>query len=464
MAHPISKRTGVIFILIGVLGITASLLFLFQDETTTKQPDIANTNNSGQTNPDSTIIPNYNNTGENNNNQNSNSITIITWEQKIINILIPWFMFNDDFIQLSKQIEQNQSIKTNFQTIVDIKEYKQLVQQQLSGYSDIDLIMIPTTWLESFKNYNKAINIQEQFWLATFVHPIFAETLNSPYNFIPHSIDPPITIINKQANIIKKISREILFDYLNLQWNTKEYKIPILRWFDQNDIKLLQRWWETFPFYFDILYQTIFQLTSGNNTKELQNFISVSSNDLPQARSFLTFKQNHAKINKRVANCSVFPWVCLLAYQYGDIKLWYLSDIAIWYKYFPKTKFKPTDTTISNFPVSAHSYTVKWRWFIVHPETSKDYAIQKFIQAYVKTSTTQSLSLWEHTLSAYMSVYNLQKDQEIYSNIMPFEQYFNIDITSLDTQSQFIQQTNVVNFIKKELTPQAFLGTFKRNR
>jgi len=455
-----NKKTWIIFLIIGTLGVTVSLIYLFSwtnnNSSTPKDTNIEQITTTKQKNlPKSSEV------------QNPKSSEIsINLQEPSITVLLPDMFFNEDFLKLAQILKSEKNITIHYQTIEDPQNYKNMIQLQQAGYNDIDIFLIPTSWLQSFENHAKVIDLGEKDGLKPYVHHIFHNIVDQEkYTFIPHNIDPLVTFVAKESNInVPKLNIAKILSYLSLYKEDKKLQLPIIWGIDKNDIRSLQYDKQTFPNYFDILYRSIYQFDQANDIEWLKTFLNISTFSESQQRSFLEFKQLYEKITKRNTNCESFPDTCLLAYKFSDIKRWYLSDQIILDKYFAQSTRKTTDLQIYNFPLSTDVYKVRGRGFLTHQQTNNTYAVKLFFKEYLKAAMSKQTNLRNNTLSAFNSILDLQKTQKKYQTILIYESNFSLIYAALDTQKQFLTQTDILALLKNKITPQNFLQTLQRTR
>jgi len=385
--------------------------------------------------------------------------------QEEITVLLPDFYFNNKFIKLAEIIKKDRNVKINYQTIQNQDKYKEMIENQLSWYQNIDIFLIPTTRLASFKNQSQVIDIRGVEKTAAYVLSIFQPiTDQEKYTFIPFSIDPLISIVGKNTQIEKKkITLSTFLSYLVLSKNKKPFFLPSIIWLNKTDLKFFQKGQQIFSNSADIYYQLFYQITQSKNEKALETLLSFSDKKTPYNRNFINFTKIKKKISTRNPNCQDFPAICLLSYEFSDIKLWYLSEITIRKKYF-KTNRHPINMHIYQFPMSNLVYKVRWRWFLPHKKSKKQEAIKIFFQEYLKAGTSNKITFTEDTLSAFNAQFKEQINQLKYQTLAKNQNNFSLIYQWLETQKQFFSLTWVSKLINKETSPQNFLQEIKRER
>gem|GEM_PF-3971871 len=131
-------------------------------------------------------------------------------------MLLPDFYFNDNWLEFSKKIKQERDISINFQTIKNMSDYKSFVS--ISGYQNIDVFLVSSTWLDGLKSVSRKINLNETGVLKTYFVSLFENVVDQTgYTFLPFSVDVPITIVSKSPQLdTAKITLSKIFSYLVL--------------------------------------------------------------------------------------------------------------------------------------------------------------------------------------------------------------------------------------------------------
>lgn len=365
-----------------------------------------------------------------------------TWD---IFILLPKFLFNSWFIKISKQLEEK-DIKVNFKFVDTFSNYK---KQILSWLNSSDIYLAPSNWLAWFEL--ETINIWEN--PKVYFNKVFNNILNINENkFIPFSIDPAISI--RRNNTKVWLNREDLLSYTAIREQDKTYAMPTIRWIWKNDIRLLERLDEPFENYFDIIYLQLNQIKKSKNISELKNMLDIEKISLDYKYNFATFKQLYETIQKRDENCKLFPAICLMSYNFWDIKFWFISDFDILDTYFSKNK---NSFEMQSFTNSTTSYPIKWRIFVVPKWNEKINLANEFFKEYIKEGISNNTGLRNNTLSAINNVYNIQKNQEIYWGIIQNENNFELIYESINLQENFIKDSKNLDLLKWNYNAELYL-------
>jgi len=372
----------------------------------------------------------------------TNNSLATTWTLKIF---MPKFLFNTGFADIDHRLKEKDII-LNFEHIGNFSSYKELIQ---SGLNNSDIYLLPSNrlaWLEL-----ETINIWEN--PKVYFHNIFNNLVTIDQNkFIPYSIDPIITLTKTNLNISS--SRKDIFTHTTLRKQDRKYTMPLIRWIWKNDIRLLERLSWPFENYFDILYIHLKQIKKNNDVSELKNMLDTEKISLDYKYNFATFKQLYETIEKRNSDCILFPAICLMSYNFGDIKFWFLSDLDILETYFSSNKnlFK-----INEFPNSKSSYPAKWWVFVVAKWNENINLANEFFVEYIRQWVENNTWLRNNTLSAINSIYYIQKTQEKYSEIIQHENNFELIYESINLQEEFIKNSKNLDLLKWNHNPDLYL-------
>ncbi len=371
-----------------------------------------------------------------------NNSLATTWTLKIF---MPKFLFNTGFADIDHRLKEK-DITLNFEHIDNFSSYKELIQ---SGLNNGDIYLLPSNrlvWLEL-----ETINIWEN--PKVYFHNMFNNLVTIDQNkFIPYSIDPIITLTKINVNIAS--SRKDIFTHTTLRKQDRKYNMPLIRWIWKNDIRLLERLSWPFENYFDILYIHLKQIKKNNDVSELKNMLDTEKISLDYKYNFATFKQLYETIEKRNSDCILFPAICLMSYNFGDIKFWFLSDLDILETYFSSNKnlFK-----INEFSNSKSSYPAKWWVFVVAKWNENINLANEFFVEYIRQWVENNTWLRNNTLSAINSIYNIQKTQEKYSEIIQHENHFELIYESINLQEEFIKNNKNLDLLKWNHNPDLYL-------
>ena len=236
--------------------------------------------------------------------------------------------------------------------------------------------------------------------------------------------------------------------------------MPILWGIGKNDIRFLERWEEPFVNYFDILFLNLEQIKENHNVAELKNMLDVEKLSLDYSYNFAKLKLLYESIGKKNENCKTFPAICLMSYNFWDIKFWFLSDLDILEKYFTNNK---NSFEISNFNNTITSYPVKWRVFVVPKWSEKINLANEFFKEYLKEWVNGNENLWWNTLSAITNIYDIQKQEDKYKEILINENKFRLMYENINLQEEFVKDSKNINLLKWDYN-QSFIWKSKKAR
>jgi len=380
-----------------------------------------------------------------------------------LTILIPGRFYNDGFLQLAQILKKKYDLTLRYKKIDNIWYYQKIIQGK-EVVEGIDLYLMPTDWLASYQG--KKITMNED--ITPYVHPIFANYMATS-TFIPYALDPLVTLTPSSTtlNFENQVSFQDIANFITLGNKMSNIKMPILRGLDKNDKKILEQWAESFPNYFMITYSIIQQIYKAGLENNYNIILDTINNPTISKRSYANFKIAFTKLLKKNQNCITFPDICIIAYNYGDIKFWFLSDVSIQQKYFWWSGRQITDLSIYNFPAASNEYKVRGRWFVADTKTTNDEAIKLFTKEYTQAWASNTLPLRQDNLSAFNAVLDIQKIQKKYALIFQFEPQFSLMLYPANLQEQFLGNTNFISMIQ-EKTPANGVGGFfeptSRNR
>lgn len=385
---------------------------------------------------------------------NSEWLNIKTETNNITNYKTTWnlsitmlsFFVNGEFLKIWEKLNKEE-INIIFKQINNFSEYKRLIID--SGLNTSDIYLIPSDRAKDLEL--ETINIWEN--PKPYFHTIFNKLItNTDNKYIPYAIDPTITLTKQTTNIWS--NRESLFSYTTLRTQPKKYAMPLIRGIWKNDIRLIKRWQWPFENYFDILYQQINQIKNINKTSELKNMLDTEKINLDYKYNFATFKQLVDTINKRDQNCKLFPAICLMSYNFGDIKFGFLSDLDILNTYF---SWNQNDFKIKNFNNTENNYPTRWWVFVIAKDNLNINLANKFLQEYLLQAVNNNTWLRNNTLSAINNIYDIQKNNLIYNNLILNENNFELIYENINLQETFLQNTNTIEMLKWDYKAELYL-------
>ncbi len=362
-----------------------------------------------------------------------------------IKIAIPWFFENQWFDTISDSLKQD-DIDVSFETIDSYTKYETEIKTNLKNY---DIALIPMNrlvWLET-----DSITLWEN------IKPYFIQLFNldsTTNSAIPYSIDPAITLY--QNSIPEQNTREKLLSYSLTRKSQKRYAMPILWWFDDLTLNLIESKKAPFENYIELLYLQLKQIKDSDDNSELSNMLDTNNIALKTKYTY----QNLNTILNILKNwnefCSIYPALCTIKYWYVDIKFWFLSDFDILEKYFPGNY----NLYAGSFTNSEKSYPVKWRVFVVPKWNQNTNLTNKFFNEYISESIDWNDTFRNNTLSAITNIYDQQKQKDNFKNIISNESKFYIFTGNINLRDQIINDWKTINMLKWDYNVKSYLSNF----
>ena len=364
-----------------------------------------------------------------------------------INILIPWFFYNQWFDTISNSLKDKE-IKISFETIDSYSKYENEIRTNLQNY---DIALIPQNWIVWLEI--EPISIWEN--IKPYFIELFNQDLDSTTNqTIPFSIDPAITLYRK--SIPEQNTREKLFSY-SITWKSKKkYSMPLLWWFDELTLDLIKSNKTPFENYIELLYLQLKQIKFKNDNSELSNILNTNNIALKEKYTSKNFNAILNILRDQNDTCNIFPALCTIKYEFADIKFWFLSDLDILEKYFPWNH----NLYAWNFTNSENQYPVKWRVFVVPKWNQNTNLTNKFFSEYISQSIDWNDTFRGNTLSAITNIYDTQKTKDIFKNIIWNENNFYIFTGSINLQDQIINDWRTLEMLKWNYNVKSYLSNF----
>lgn len=374
-----------------------------------------------------------------------------SWE---VIVMLPTYFYNDWFLQLAAKIYQNAWILVKYKTVSTLSEYKKILSLSWYYTWKIDLYLIPSDRLESFSW--KKINLGED--IRPYFHHVFSDYMSQNTTFVPYIIDPLVTFLYSKAIYQKNlIDVKSLFSYIVSWKQTKKSSIPLLFGAGKDDIGLMNKWVESFPDYFSFWYNIIFQLKKGNNVDSLKSLLDTVNFNSDYKRNLLAFKKLVINISKRNPLCKTYPSMCIFSYRYADIAFGFVSD-QILINQFTGWWIWLENVLLYNFPTTSDIYKVRWWWFVASAGSKNMTQIDYFLKMYIRSSVLNSLPLWENSLSSFNNIFQIQKIQERYENILRYEPNFSLIYGKINDQEDFVKKTNLTDLLAWKTKAEVFLG------
>lgn len=366
-----------------------------------------------------------------------------TWE---ISLIIPWFFENKWLYTLWDKLK-DENILLSIKKIDSYQNFQTEIKNNLQNY---DIALVPTNWINGLDTQN--ISLWEN--IKPYFITIFSDLIDgNSNNYIPYSIDPAITLyqdISPQGN------REKLFSYSLLWKISKKNAMPIIWWFDTLSIKLIENDNTPFENFMELLVLQIKQIKSNWDNQELSRMIDANNISSSNNYTYTNLKKIVDLLTKQNEYCKIYPANCTMRYWYSDIKFWFLSDFDILEKYFPWK----TTLYAWNFTNSKKSYPVKWRIFITPNWNNKINLTNKFFSEYISESIEWNDTFRNHTLSAITNIYDKQKNDKFFENIVSNEKNFYLFINSINLQTDIINDWKTIPMLEWKYSTNSYLSNF----
>lgn len=365
-----------------------------------------------------------------------------------ITLIIPWFMENKWFYTISSNLDKEE-IKLSIKKIDSYSQYKSEIKSNLQNY---DIALIPTNrilWLDT-----ETINLWEN--IKPYFIDIFNETLDNTQNImIPFAIDPAITLYKKW--IFEQKSRKELLSYIVMRKTENKYTMPILRGFDDLSLKLFESNSTPFEFFTELLVLHLKQIKESSDNQELSNMININNISLKNKYTYQNLKTITTLLSKKSEYCDNYPAICIAKFWYSDITFWFFSDIDILEKYFPWEN----NLIIWDFTNTDKSYPVKWRVFVVPRWNQNTNLTNKFLSEYISESISWNSDFRNNTLSSITNIYENQKSEEKFQNIIKNEDKFYIFINNINLQETMANDWKTINMLKWNYDTNSYISSLQ---
>lgn len=396
--------------------------------------------------------------------------TITTWDVSDLSnkvyLHIPAIFNSFNLNKFKAKYEAKNNVVLIIKSYDDLNEYYNLLSTYLSwNNSNIDIFMIPTTQINNYSSFAYKLKFSQSN-VAWLFNRIFSDLIdNEDYTYIPYSVDPFVTIAkswlydeNKPLTL-SKIKETVLTSNQN-GW----FKIKFLFWVSLKDWFLLKTWKQPFEDYFLILYNLLFQSSLTSNDNILKTFLDFSDQQTFNVWSNSKFNNLVNINNNKNDKCNLYKKVCLMSNNNADAFFGFLSDLDAYQTYFPNWKVWIDDITIHNFIQEWQSYMVKWRWFFINKNSKQLKNSVLFINDYIQESVEGNTLLWWNTFSAFNSIFDKQKMNTKFANIINYTPNFYLIASSKDLQKTFMNWTKIFEVIKWTYNLELFLTNLSYSR
>lgn len=426
-------------------------------------------------------------TWDNLDDDSTQTISQLTWQESINDLVNTWStILIDENSQANNNVylhmpaifssfnlnkfktkyEAKNDVVLIIKTYDDINEYYKSLSKYLSWTnSNIDIFMIPTTQLNNYTSFAYKLQFAQNnvSWLFNRIFSWLVD--NDNYTFIPYSIDPFVTIAKSwlydedKPLTLSKIKETVLTS--NQSW---WFKIKFLFWIGLKEWFLLKVWKEPFEDYFAIMYNLLFQSSLTSNQSILKTFLDFADPKTFNVWSSSKFN-NLVNIHQNKNNkCELYKKVCLMSNNNADAFFGFLSDLDVYQTYFTNWKVRADDLIVHNFIQEWQSYMVKWRWFLINKNSNQIRNSVLFINDYIQESVEGNALLWWNTLSAFNNIFDKQKMNSKFKNIINYSPNFYLLSSSWELQKSFMNWTKIFEVIKWTYNLDLFLTNLSYTR
>lgn len=364
-----------------------------------------------------------------------------------LSILMPNFLANSWFENIVQNLE-NEWIDVKISYAQSMNELKWELKDWMRYY---DLYLIPSDWREWLEIDQLYLGENIRPYFIPFFQNILSEYQNT---FIPYSLDPFVTITKMWVSDVDTWTK--LFSYTTLWSQDKVYWMPIIWWIWSSDIELLKNGTWPFENYFEILYQQLQLIKRKWGSTEINNMLDTEKIDLSFKYNFESFYNVYSRLIKTNPQCEYYPAICMLAYNFGDIKFGFVSDFDILDKYFSD---RTNNFVISKFTNSDNFYPIRAWWFVVPRWNQNKNLSIKFLETYIANAVDGDKSLWWRTLPAINNMYNEKKSDNLYKSIMEYEDNFALIMWNINLQDQFINDSKNINLLQWLYSPEVYINS-----
>jgi hypothetical protein len=381
-------------------------------------------------------------------------------EKTILNVYLPEHFLHSGLLDLKEKLLETKNIEVIYQTENDMNIYKHKLKLQLSTWnSEIDIFLISTDIINTFEPYWLKLQFKQD--ISSFFSYVFKNIFDKNYTFIPYTIDPYISLVSKNANIINSNDelniKNLRNEILTSQKSTWKSQMKILFGVWNYDISLLKKWKESYNNYFNFFYEFVHQWYLSKNPEWIKFMLDFGNDKVYKTWNLWTMYKYVKKFTKHNKNCKYYPDICLITYKIWKIKFWLLSDFDIIDKHFVKSPKDWKDFEIYNFPITSNQYPVLWRWFMINKKTDNLLWTSIFINSYMKEWINWNIFMWKNTLSAFNNIFNRQISNKKYNKINNYINNFKLVFGSLEKQKNFIENTKIIDVLSWNISIKFFL-------
>lgn len=207
---------------------------------------------------------------------------------------------------------------------------------------------------------------------------------------------------------------------------------------------------------FFILYHIIDHLAQWPDAiKNIKTLLDIPNLTKVESRNVADFINTSNKLSEKNPMCKVYPSLCLFAYNYGDSRIWLLSDVNKIDRFFPID-----DYTINPFRYT-DSYPAKWWWFISNKDSISS-RITMFLETYIQSSLINiNEELRNRSIPASTLANSTINDPSIQWSLYDNNNR-KIFIWEKDSLINAIQKTQIIELLQGTYTPELFIENRKK--
>ncbi len=314
-------------------------------------------------------------------------IVIENFSGESIWVVLPKYFEGYWFSDIQSELEKV-GLNVEYSYVINNSDYFTKIQNW--ELSDSDILLVPLDFLDSMD----VSDIDMETQISSFFDESISWNDNIFKRFIPFAVDPTVLVVNKNSTI----TNTDIYDLLaySLLWESdKALSFPIMIPNHISDENVLESWDSSFEN--QIILKEIFEkeindLQNNFRVEDMQDLANMTGNNFYDSDLVVKLVDS---ISKDRGVCRWFSGICLLSYNFADMKFWFWSDVEIMNLYFQNTPAH-NNVYLARIPSEDWTYPVRLRWFVANTNTA---ATQKFLQEYIKQGNKIN---WEYLWSVLL--------------------------------------------------------------
>lgn len=296
-----------------------------------------------------------------------------------ISIVIPKY-FENEWLEIVKSELEDIWLDVEYNFVINNSDYFDKLEN--GSFVNDDIFLLP---LDMVNEINVAKLDMENQLPSYFDSNSLWENIdmNNLLNyFVPFVVDPVALVVNKEANIIDTSVNNLVA--YNLVWNQdKALSFPILIPDHISDNEILAQWDESFEnqIFLKNVYEN--EISNSENQNYIDNMEDLANEEWDDFYSKSRLDTLVNSIYNERSTCRWFPWICLLAYEFTDMKVGFWSDVEVLNMYFKNTEWE-NNMYIAEIPNYDWTYPVRLWGFVVNENSVNSGASMRFLQEYIK--------------------------------------------------------------------------------